>query len=145
MIFEGLKLTLLGMGVVFAFLGLLIVVIKLNRRVLKPLTDKEQAAHHAMSHKKKGPRHHQELEEKQRILAVISATIAAHRARDGVAQRGAAKPVEDQPHIHSPKHGHPPQLLAGTKRRPPSLTRLLFRDRATFLSFRRFKNHKLHH
>ena len=36
MIQEGLKLTLLGMGVVFAFLGLLEVVIKLLAKVLKP-------------------------------------------------------------------------------------------------------------
>lgn len=140
MIFEGLKLTLLGMGVVFAFLGLLIVVIKVSARVLKPLTDREQTAHHAMSHKKKGPRHHQELEEKQRILAVISAAITAHRSQVPPAQRVAARPEEAR--AYAPSEHSPPQLLTGTKRRPPGLTRLLFRDRATFLSFRRRKDYK---
>ena len=77
MIFEGLKLTLLGMGVVFAFLGLLVVVIRLIAKVLKPLTDRELSAQRGLVPARKSPRHHQELEEKRRILAVISAAITA--------------------------------------------------------------------
>jgi sodium pump decarboxylase gamma subunit len=42
MIIEGLKLTVLGMGVVFSFLILLILVIKLSWLVLKNRTLKEK-------------------------------------------------------------------------------------------------------
>lgn len=145
MIFEGLKLTLLGMGVVFAFLGLLIVVIKLNARLLKPLTDKEQSAQRGIAHTKKSPRHYQELEEKQRILAVISAAITAHRARVAAAQTMAVKPVETHLDSAAPEQSRRSQAMAGTTRRAPGLTCLLFHDRATFLSFRRLRQYKHNH
>lgn len=145
MIFEGLKLTLLGMGVVFAFLGLLIMVIKLNARVLKPLTDKEQSAQRGLFHTTKSPRHHQELEEKQRILAVISAAITAHRARVAAARTITAKPVKDHLGSGVPEQCRPSPAMAGSARRAPGLTRLLFRDRATFMSFRRLKHYKHNH
>ena len=63
MIQEGLKLTLLGMGVVYAFLGLQILVIKLLAKVLKPLTDREEASRQIMPQKRRGPRQQQETED----------------------------------------------------------------------------------
>ena len=96
MIFEGLKLTLLGMGVVYAFLGLLVMVIRLSTRVLKPLTDREQATRGGIAHARKTPRRDQEMEEKRRLLAVISAAIAAHRARAATEQPIATPPVANR-------------------------------------------------
>jgi len=79
MIVEGLKLTLLGVGVVFLFLSLLVVVIKLSSRILKPFTAREEATYHAVPPKKSVNRRAED--ELQRIMAVINAAIAAHRAR----------------------------------------------------------------
>ena len=52
MLIEGLKLTFLGMLVVFAFLILLVMVVELSSKILKPLTDKEALAF-ASTEKKK--------------------------------------------------------------------------------------------
>ncbi|MGD9948965.1 MAG: OadG family protein [Desulfobulbus sp.] len=79
MIVEGFKLTLLGVGVVYLFLSLLVVVIKLSSRILKPLTEREEATYNAVPAKKVANR--QGGDEQQRLMAVINAAIAAHRAR----------------------------------------------------------------
>ncbi|RPH51448.1 MAG: sodium pump decarboxylase subunit gamma [Desulfobacteraceae bacterium] len=78
MIIEGLKLTLLGMSVVFAFLGLLVVMVNLCARLLKPFTEKEAAAHEYQTRRKF--RELPQSEDKRRIMAVISASVSAHRA-----------------------------------------------------------------
>jgi sodium pump decarboxylase gamma subunit len=78
MILEGLKLTFLGMLVVFAFLTLLVIVVRLSSKILKPLTDKEALAF--TFGKPKGPRPSTDSVDR-RLMAVISAAIAAHRRR----------------------------------------------------------------
>ncbi|MFO7667745.1 MAG: OadG family protein [Desulfobacterales bacterium] len=78
MIIEGLKITLLGMVVVFSFLGLLVVIVNLSDRILKPFTDKEELAYASMSRKKE--RKPRQEDEKRKIMAVISAAISAYRA-----------------------------------------------------------------
>ena len=78
MLIEGLKLTFLGMLVVFAFLILLVVVVQLSSRILKPLTDKEVLAF-ASREKKKSRLSTDQVNRK--LMAVISAAVAAHRRR----------------------------------------------------------------
>jgi len=89
MIVEGLKLTLLGVGVVFLFLSLLVVVIKLSSRILKPFTAREEATYHAVPPKKSVNRRAED--ELQRIMAVINAAITAHRARKAAEARMVEK------------------------------------------------------
>lgn len=78
MIIDGLKLALLGMGVVYAFLGLLVVIVNLSARLLKPFTEKEATAYEFHARRKVGAL--QPSEDKRRIMAVISASVSAHRA-----------------------------------------------------------------
>ncbi len=125
MIWEGLELTLLGMGVVYAFLGLMVVVINLLARILKPVTDREQACQQPMPRTHK-PGRQRETEEKRRILAVISAAIAAHRAGEAHDEQFGGKAGQ-----HPAGSVQPPASPRG-RRRFPGVAGLLFRDRATF-------------
>jgi oxaloacetate decarboxylase gamma subunit len=80
MIFQGLKLTILGMGVVFCFLVVLLFLIYLSSKLLAPFTEKEMTL--AMAKKparsgKKPPSSGDNL----KLTAIISAAVAAHRAR----------------------------------------------------------------
>ena len=84
MIIEGLKLTLLGMGVVIAFLALLVIVVQIATKVLKPFTDREASA--LAVRQRKGPRPSSAKDDKK-IMAVISAAISAHRERTRVGRR----------------------------------------------------------
>ena len=145
MIFEGLKMTLLGMGVVFAFLGLLVVVIRLNARVLKPLTDREQSSQRGVVPARKSPRHHQELDEKRRILAVISATITAHRARGSSVQSVASRPAGDHPGSAITEQNRHHGAAADPARRRPGLTHLLVRDPAARLNLQWLRQYKNNH
>ena len=77
MLYEGLKLSVLGMGVVFFFLLLLIGVINTSTKLLADHTARELASMDAA--RKRGPR--DRGPEQQRVVAIISAAIAAHRAR----------------------------------------------------------------
>ena len=138
MIQEGLKLTLLGMGVVYAFLGLLVMVMKLSARVMRPLTEKEAAKQHSMPRKHRRPRQQQETADKQRIMAVISAAIAAHRSREASLSAAIANPSA----ALTPADGRPrvarPQPTAGAvSRRQPGPARMLFRERMAFQVFLR--------
>ena len=78
MIIEGLKLTLLGMAVVYAFLGLLVVIVHLSARLLKPFTEKEATAYEFKARRKVSAL--PPSEDKRKIMAVISASVSAHRA-----------------------------------------------------------------
>lgn len=78
MIIDGLKLALLGMAVVYAFLGLLVVIVNISARLLKPFTEKEATAYEF--HTRRKVRALQPSEDKRRIMAVISASVSAHRA-----------------------------------------------------------------
>nr|WP_321466895.1 OadG family protein [uncultured Desulfobulbus sp.] len=137
MIAEGMKLTLLGVGVVYLFLSLLVVVIKVASRVLKPLTDKEEAAYHALPVKKTVSRRAEE--EMQRVMAVINAAITAHQERkaaaalfqertQSIAATSASLPGGSMQLTESQKYREP-------RRRPYRAGELFLRDRSTLAGY----------
>jgi sodium pump decarboxylase gamma subunit len=79
MIFEGLKLALVGMLVVFAFLILLVILMYISTLLLKPLTEKEKREAMIKSRKKSSNMVFSIGNGK--LIAVISASVAAHQAR----------------------------------------------------------------
>ena len=79
MIVDGLKLTVLGMVVVFLFLALLIAAIQWAAHLLKPLSDRE--ARGAVSEQARGGRTSTLRDRGTKTMAVIGAAIAAHRSR----------------------------------------------------------------
>ncbi|MBU1342909.1 MAG: OadG family protein [Proteobacteria bacterium] len=81
MIIQGLKLTLLGMMVVFSFLILLLIIIHLSAKLLKPFTKKEASA--LTSHKPSRAREKKTTDDNLKLTAIISAAISAHRSRIG--------------------------------------------------------------
>lgn len=139
MIVEGMKLTLLGIGVVYLFLSLLVVVIKLSSRILRPLTAKEEAKYNAVPAKKIVNRRAED--EQQRIMAVINAAIAAHRVRKALAKTWADE--ELQPADSQPTPAIVPNIpSAGLQRSPKVPTRagrgpgaLFFKDRSSLRGF----------
>jgi len=81
MIIQGLKLTLLGMTVVFSFLLLLLVIIHLFAKLLRPYTLKEAST--ITSHRPSTTVSAKPPEDNPRLIAIISAAVAAHRKRIG--------------------------------------------------------------
>ncbi|MGI6639317.1 MAG: OadG family protein [Desulfobulbus sp.] len=90
MLGEGVKLMVLGMGVVFVFLTLLVVVIQINARLLRGVTAREmgeplnlRANPRTEKRKQMAPSKEKEgqAEEKRRLVAVIAAAVATHRAK----------------------------------------------------------------
>ena len=79
MIIQGLKLTLLGMMVVFSFLFLLLIIIHFFAKLLKPYTQKEASA--LTSHRPSVTWNKKPPGDNHTLIAVISAAIAAHRKR----------------------------------------------------------------
>nr|WP_320011891.1 OadG family protein [uncultured Desulfobulbus sp.] len=145
MIVEGIKLTLLGVGFVFVFLSLLVVVIKLASRVLRPFTAKEEAAYLAVPKKKLNTLRADE--EIKRVMAVINAAIAAHRARK---EAEAARPVIQmqqpsmpltpptlRPHVVPRQYAQMERPLAESSRSGWRASSLLFRNRAALSGFLR--------
>lgn len=80
MIFAGFKLTILGMTVVFFFLMLLILAIKISYRFLAPVSARELAEMEAAELSKK-KRSLVSKTKKNVLVAIISAAVSAHRAR----------------------------------------------------------------
>ena len=81
MIVQGLKLTMLGMGVVFSFLVLLLIIIHLSAKLLKPYSEKEASS--VTSHRPSSARAGKPPDDNRRLTAIISAAIAAHRSLIG--------------------------------------------------------------
>lgn len=69
------------MMVVFSFLVLLLIIIHLSAKLLKPYTEKEASS--VTSRKHSGPRGETSSDDNKKLTAVISAAIAAHRSRMG--------------------------------------------------------------
>ncbi|NLZ18254.1 MAG: OadG family protein [Desulfobulbaceae bacterium] len=89
MVGEGLKLMVLGMGIVFVFLTLLVVIMHANARLLRGATEREMQApvdlrtakHKAGPQPKAKTEVKTKTDEQQRLVAVIAAALAAHRAK----------------------------------------------------------------
>ncbi len=81
MIVQGLKLTMMGMSVVFSFLALLFIVIHLSAKLLKSYSEKETSP--ATTHRPSSAMAGKPPEDNRRLTAIISAAIAAHRSRIG--------------------------------------------------------------
>ncbi len=79
MIFEGLKLALVGMLVVFSFLILLVILMYISAILLKPLTEKEKRE--AMIKSRKKPSGIDFSIGNSKLMAIMGAAVAAHRAR----------------------------------------------------------------
>jgi len=79
MIIAGLKMTLLGMAVVFFFLLLLILFVKISYRILGSGSVREIAEIEAAELKKR--KRSDLAADDEKLVAIISAAIAAHRAR----------------------------------------------------------------
>ena len=77
MIIEGVKLAVIGMLVVFMFLIFLVLVIHVFTSLLKPFTEREERE--AMIRKRKTVPDSAMAEGK--IMAIITAAVAAHRGR----------------------------------------------------------------
>ncbi|MEJ2474662.1 MAG: OadG family transporter subunit [Desulfobacterales bacterium] len=80
MILAGLKLTFLGMAVVFIFLLLLILCIKISYQFFAAGSAREIAEIEAAELKKM--KRSALAVDDEKLVAIISATIAAHRARE---------------------------------------------------------------
>ncbi len=82
MIVQGLKLTMLGMGVVFSFLVLLLIIIHISVKLLKSYSEKE-ASPVTSPPRPAIARAGMPSDDNLKLTAVISAAIAAHRASTG--------------------------------------------------------------
>lgn len=85
MILAGVKLTILGMTVVFLFLMLLIFAIKISFRFLSAGSARELAEMEAAEMNKK-KRSQFKTTEDGVLVAIISAAVSAHRARQRMAR-----------------------------------------------------------
>jgi sodium pump decarboxylase gamma subunit len=78
MIFEGAKLAVIGMSIVFAFLVLLVLLVRLSTYLLRAITEKE-ALEDALQSGRKAREAKMRLDG-SRLIAVVSGAVSAHRA-----------------------------------------------------------------
>ncbi len=89
MVFEGLKLMVLGMAVVAIFLTVMILAISLSAHLLRASTAREleqqgssaQAGEKRQTAARSPHAATRDAEERRRLVAVLAAAVAAHRAR----------------------------------------------------------------
>jgi sodium pump decarboxylase gamma subunit len=81
MIFAGLKLIVIGMGVVTLFLLLLVLVVNMSFRLLAKQSAQELEEMESTAVQKKRGR--ARVDEGNVLAAVISAAVTAHRSRTG--------------------------------------------------------------
>lgn len=81
MIFAGLKLIVIGMGVVTLFLLLLVLVVNMSFRLLAKQSAQELEEMESTAVRKKRGR--ARVDEGNVLAAVISAAVTAHRSRTG--------------------------------------------------------------
>lgn len=77
MIFEGLKLTFLGMLVVFSFLTILVLTVKLSAFLLKDYSARESSKMKSQNGKTASDL----VTQDRKLVGIISAAVAAHMAR----------------------------------------------------------------
>jgi sodium pump decarboxylase gamma subunit len=80
MAIEGFKLAIIGITVVYFFLALVIGTIRLCARILRPITEKERLSIETVTSRSGRPPAASGNVD-GRLIAVISAALAAHRAR----------------------------------------------------------------
>ncbi len=80
MAIEGFKLAVIGITVVFVFLALVIATITLCARILRPITEKERLSIETVQ-SRSGRSLSASGSADSRLIAVIGAALAAHRAR----------------------------------------------------------------
>jgi sodium pump decarboxylase gamma subunit len=77
MVVEGIKLAISGMFIVYIFLVLLVLVVHLSSRLLRSYT--QQEVREQAQYRRRSSAHAQSKDD--RMIAVISAAIAAHRRK----------------------------------------------------------------
>ena len=87
MVIEGLKLMILGMGVVGIFLAIMVAAISLTARLLKGASEREAlalagaGAPQLSATPAQAEESAPDEEERRRLVAVMAAAVAAHRSR----------------------------------------------------------------
>ena len=85
MISEGLKLMVLGMGIVFVFLSLLFLILTFLSVIFRSSTEQAKLASEANSKRLPTPLtkvdNESDLKEDRRLVVIITAAIASHRRK----------------------------------------------------------------
>jgi len=101
MLLEGVELLLIGMGIVFAFLMLLVWVLNLNERLVRAISPRPPAAPAVVGAAAGGV-----AGDEAEVVAAIGAAIALYRSRRGHDRDSRRSPVRAR---HLPSGGSPDQ------------------------------------